>query len=62
MESGIRDYFMPQWLERLIAREGKAAYSSSKHARGRRKPRHWRKKKRAARKRARKSRRRNRFG
>jgi len=27
--------YTPRWLERLLSREGKGAYGSSKHARGR---------------------------
>jgi len=33
--------YTPKWLKRLIARDGKGAFGSSKHARGRTKPRNW---------------------
>ena len=56
METDTHASSLPRWLKRMLAREGKGAYGSSKHQRGKQKPRHYRKNLRIQRKRQRQAR------
>jgi len=60
METKHQFGYTPKWLKRLIARDGKGAFGSSKHARGRTKPPDWEAAKKKTRLQAKKSRRANR--